>query len=88
MHMGHTAAINIHQQILHEQFGTTPKFLEILKFEPMIALAVGKEAVMYGPGDGTTWGSEQMEMMFGNDLGWSSKLSYLSWIQVHSGQCC
>jgi len=39
----------------------------------MIALAVGKKAVLYGPAEGTTWGEDKMEMMFGEDLGWTSK---------------
>jgi hypothetical protein len=35
----------------------------------MIALAMGKKAVLYGPQEGTTWGEAQMEQMFGEDWG-------------------
>lgn len=73
--MGCTAAVNIHQLMLQETFGTPAKFVEIEEFPPMIALAVGNKAVLYGPEDGVTWGEEQMDMMFGKDLGWSSEFT-------------
>ena len=77
MFMGYTAAVNIHQQLLQQHFKTTPKLVHINEIPPMIALAVGKKAVLYGPQEGTTWGEAQMEMMFGDDLGWTSKCSLL-----------
>jgi NADH dehydrogenase FAD-containing subunit len=73
MYMGHNAAVNIHQQLLQKHFTKVPKFIEISEVPPMIALAVGKKAVLYGPEDGTTWGEDKMEAMFGNDLGYTSK---------------
>lgn len=73
MFMGCIAAVNIHQQMLQSAFGSIPKFVEINEIPPMIALAVGKQAVLYGPREGTTWGEAEMEMMFGQDLGWTSK---------------
>lgn len=75
MFMGYTAAVNIHQQLLQQNFNTTPKFVPISEIPPMIALAVGKKAVLYGPEEGMTWGEDKMEMMFGEDLGWTSKYS-------------
>ena len=75
MFMGFHAAFNIHQQMIQKAFGTSPKFLEVSEFQPMIALAMGKQAVLYGPEEGTTWGETQMEMMFGKDLGWTSKFT-------------
>lgn len=74
MYMGFVAAVNIHQQLLQKRYAKVPKFEEIPEFEAMIALAVGKKAVLYGPEDGTTWGESQMKMMFGDDLGFSSEL--------------
>jgi hypothetical protein len=73
MAMGHIAAANIHQQLLHRETGKAPEWIEFPVVSPMIALAVGKQAVMYGEEDGTTWGEENMKMMFGNDLGFTSK---------------
>ena len=81
MFMGYTAAVNIHQQMLQGAFRTEPKFVEINEIPPMIALAVGKKAVLYGPQEGTTWGEAQMEMMFGEDLGWTSKFSKI-WLKT------
>ena len=80
MHMGHYAAVNIHQQMLHQRTGTVPKFVELSDFSPMIGLAIGKKAVCYDPTAGTTFGEEPMEVMFGDDLGNTSMtiLAYLS----------
>lgn len=77
MAMGHISAVNIHQQLLKAKFGTEPKFVEFPEVPPMIALAVGKQAVAYGEADGTTWGEELMKVFFGDDLGFSSKLFFV-----------
>lgn len=77
MHMGAVAANNIHQLLLHDQHGYTPRLLEIPQFENMIAVAIGTKAVMYSPQDGTTSGEEQMKQMFGKDLGWSIVWNYI-----------
>jgi NADH dehydrogenase FAD-containing subunit len=73
MAMGHIAAVNIHQQLHKAKFGTEPKFVEFPEVPPMIALAIGKQAVVYGQGVGTTWGEDLMKMFFGEDLGFTSK---------------
>ncbi|RDW78292.1 FAD protein [Coleophoma crateriformis] len=75
-HMGSYAAINIHQQLL-EKMGVKPNFVALDEYPAMIALAVGKQAVLYGPDDGTTWGRDKMEMMFGEDLGWTICWNYM-----------
>jgi NADH dehydrogenase FAD-containing subunit len=75
MAMGHIAAVNIHQQLLQQSTGKLAKFLEFPHVSPMIALAVGKEAVMYGEESGTTCGKAEMEMMFGQNLGFDSLYS-------------
>jgi len=72
MHMGHVAAVNIHQQLLSKEIGCMPKFTEIPPFPDMIALAVGNEAVVYSPADGTASGEDQMKLFFGDDLGRTS----------------
>jgi hypothetical protein len=73
MAMGHSAAVNIHQQMLHSHFGTEPRFTELEEYPPMIALAVGKTAVVYDPQGGTRAGEEWMARFFGHDLGLESK---------------
>lgn len=55
--------------MLHCAFGSVPKFVELNRIPAMIALAMGKKAVLYGPQEGTTWGEAQMEQMFGEDWG-------------------
>lgn len=77
MAMGHIAATNVYQQLLKAKFGTEPKFAEFPEVPPMIALAVGKQAVLYGEKEGTTWGEDKMQTMFGSDLGWSICWNYL-----------
>jgi len=78
MAMGNVAAANIHQQLLQQQqLGKTPKFVNFPEVPPMIALAVGKQAVLYGQEDGTTCGEDLMEIMFGVDLGYSSMFLFL-----------
>ncbi|OCL04401.1 hypothetical protein AOQ84DRAFT_400144 [Glonium stellatum] len=71
MHMGYYAAMNIYQQILSHAFGIIPKFMELQEIPPMIGLAVGKKAVCYSPTSGTSSGEDLMELMFGDDLGYS-----------------
>lgn len=77
MHMGHHAAMNIHQLILEKQIGKAPELLVFPAVPPMIALAVGKSAVTYDPEGGTKSGEEQMKIYFGDDLGRSSKFHML-----------
>ncbi|KIX08832.1 uncharacterized protein Z518_03489 [Rhinocladiella mackenziei CBS 650.93] len=69
MHMGQYAAQNIHQLMLKQVQGTKPKFMELDEIPPMIGIAIGKQAVAYYPGDGTTFGEDMMQKLFGDDLG-------------------
>lgn len=100
LHMGNTAAVNIHQLLLQSHYASSfpsnhlstsnpipeinlevkavkakfePKFQEWPEIPPMIAIAIGKQAVMWGKEDGTKCGEEEMQMMFQDDLGWQSK---------------
>ncbi|TAQ90088.1 hypothetical protein B7494_g1607 [Chlorociboria aeruginascens] len=77
MAMGHNAAINIHQRMVEKMTGKEPNFVEFPEVPPMIALAIGKQAVLYGPEGDTTSGEDAMEMMFGNDLGLKSMMPFL-----------
>jgi hypothetical protein len=72
MAMGHNAAFNIHQQMVESQFGHKPNFIEFPEVPPMIALAVGKKAILYSPREGTQSGAEVMQNFFGDDLGLNS----------------
>lgn len=76
--MGYAAATNIYQQILEKEINQKPKFLEIEQFDNRMALAVGKEAVVYAPGHGLNWGKASMDRFFGDDLGYSSTLNLMS----------
>jgi hypothetical protein len=73
MGMGHYAAVNIHQHILSGLYGTTPKYVHWPKYPPMIALAVGKQSIMYTPTDGVKSGEDVNKACFGDDLGLTSK---------------
>jgi hypothetical protein len=73
MHHANHIAQNIYQSILRDLVGHEAKFVEIEEAPPMIGLAVGKQAVASGPGMGTIFGEEVMELYFGSDLGFTSK---------------
>ncbi|KAK2003544.1 FAD/NAD(P)-binding domain-containing protein [Colletotrichum falcatum] len=79
MHMGHYAAINVHQMMLAKLTGQThkPRFSELDHIEPMIGLAIGKKAVASGPGVGTTWGEDVMQAYFKDDLGFDNCWNHL-----------
>jgi hypothetical protein len=59
--------------MLSELVSSTPQFSELQEFPAVIGLAVGKQAVCYSPTDGTTAGEDVMAIMFGEDLGYSSR---------------
>jgi NADH dehydrogenase FAD-containing subunit len=75
MAMGHNAAFNIHQQLLEAASDGKHKaeFIELPEVPAMIALAVGRKAVSYSPGNGVQEGVEVMRSFFGEDLGLKSK---------------
>ncbi|PGH13034.1 hypothetical protein AJ79_03871 [Helicocarpus griseus UAMH5409] len=77
MHHGHYVAMNIHQRMLSERFGTAPKFSELQDLPPSMGLAVGKKAVSYSDFDGVTSGEETARLYFGDDLGFSICWNYL-----------
>jgi hypothetical protein len=73
MGMGHYAAVNVHQHILSSLYGTTPKYMHWPEYPPMIALAIGKQSIMYAPAAGIKSGEEVTNSMFGDDLGLTSE---------------
>ncbi|PPJ55366.1 hypothetical protein CBER1_08695 [Cercospora berteroae] len=75
--MGYHASQAIFEQILYEQYGTPKKLAEWPEVPPMIALVVGKKAVVYDPTEGTRSGEEEMELFFGEDLGWKGCWDHL-----------
>lgn len=74
MHAGHYMAYNIHQTIMKHTISHKPKFQELQHVEPMIGLAVGKNAVASGAGMGTISGPDVMQTYFRDDLGFTSEL--------------
>lgn len=75
MSMGYHAAFNIHQKLSQEFLGVEPKYMLFpAEVPPMIAIALGKTAIMHSPVDGNTSGEAVLEMMFRDDLGFASKL--------------
>ena len=72
--MGTRAADNIFQQMLFDLHGIQPKITPWPEVQPMIALAVGKKAVVCDPVGGIRCSEEQMKIFFGEDLGFKRKL--------------
>ncbi|GLI72153.1 hypothetical protein PoHVEF18_000321 [Penicillium ochrochloron] len=73
MHMGHYAAMNIHQQMMAECSGGKPTLKTLNPFPAVIGLALGTKAVSYTPDEGTKHGEELLTSLFGEDMGNSSK---------------
>ncbi|KAI1333568.1 FAD/NAD(P)-binding domain-containing protein [Xylariaceae sp. FL0016] len=76
MHEGKYAALNIHQMILQQIQGHEPVFNELNEIPPMIGLAVGKNAISYGP-EGMNHGPQVMWRFFEDDLGFRIVWDYL-----------
>ena len=75
---GKISAVNIYSQLLAlEDEKRTAELAEFPAVPPMMALAVGREAVAFGPGFDTKSGVDMMEWMFQDDLGWKSTLKHL-----------
>jgi hypothetical protein len=73
MHMGHYAAMNIHQQMMAECSGGKPTLKTLNPFPAVIGLALGTKAVSYTPDEGTKHGEELLASLFGEDMSNSSK---------------
>lgn len=73
MHMGQYVAHNIHQLMLQQLYQDEPRLKELDTIPPMMAIAIGKQAVAYHPSEGTTFGEQVLKSSFGDDLGDSSE---------------
>lgn len=73
MHMGHYAAMNIHQQMLAECTGGKAILKTLNPFPAVIGLALGTKAVSYTPDEGTRHGEELLTTLFGDDMANSSE---------------
>lgn len=74
MHMGQYAAENIHKHMLAECTGEKPTYKELTPFPSVIGLAIGKKCAVYTPDEGTKASEELMDIMFGKDMGNTSKI--------------
>lgn len=76
--MGKVAAVNLYSTLLsREKPDRTLELTEFPEVPPMMALAVGTQAISYGPTQGVLSGEDQMELLFQGDLGWESTIKYL-----------
>lgn len=71
MHMGYYTALNVHQRMQQLVRGTEPKYFTLQKTAPVIALALGDNAVAWG--DEVTYGKDIAERFFSNDVGFMSE---------------
>lgn len=78
MAMGHRAAETVHKQILNDRANVGLKIEPWPEMPPMIALAVGKKAVVYDPTAGCRYGEDQMKIFFDDDLGFKGCWNHLS----------
>lgn len=74
MGMGHHAAVNVHQHILNSLYGASPKYIQWPEYPPMMALAVGHQSIMYNGAGKIESNEDVTKVMFGDDLGLTSKL--------------
>lgn len=72
MFFAQIAIANMHQLMLQAEGGADAKFVDAPPVEPMIALAVGKQAATYYA-DNVASGEEQLKESFGEDLGLTGK---------------
>ncbi|KAJ5188232.1 FAD-dependent pyridine nucleotide-disulfide oxidoreductase [Penicillium cf. griseofulvum] len=83
MHMGHYAAMNIHQHMMAECTGGKPDYQTLQPFPSVMGLALGKMAVSYTPGEGTREGEDLRKSLFGKDMGHT-----ICWNYMRLGEAC
>ncbi|CAG7920245.1 unnamed protein product [Penicillium olsonii] len=77
MHMGHYAAMNIHEHMLEECTGQKPSYQTLSPFPAVMGLAIGKKAVSYTPDEGTREGEDLQKSLFGKDMGHTICWNYM-----------
>jgi hypothetical protein len=82
MAMGRIVATNIFASLLRDEDPSYEfAYAEFPDVPPMMAIAIGKQAVTYGPSVGLKWGVEQLEVNFGHDLSWESTSTEEWWCE-------
>jgi NADH dehydrogenase FAD-containing subunit len=76
MHQGHHVAVNIHQHIRSLRQGCEGQYMELQPVEPVICVAIGKEAACSCPLPGVETGAEVMKLFFEDDLGFERRSSW------------
>ncbi|CAG8358813.1 unnamed protein product [Penicillium salamii] len=77
MHMGHYAAMNIHEHMLEECTGQKPNYQTLSPFPAVMGLAIGHKAVSYTPAEGTREGEDLQKSLFGKDMGHTICWNYM-----------
>lgn len=72
MHMGYYAARNAHQRMQELTFGTPPQYQTLREVPPMIAIALGADAVACHSSGGVESGNDVARRFFGDDVGFNS----------------
>ncbi len=73
MHKGGLAAINIHQRMKQLTFGTEPEYKTLEPVPPMIAIALGDDALAYRNGGEIQSGDDVHSRFFEDDVGFNSE---------------
>jgi len=87
MVMGQIAAHNIYASILNAEAPGIPleeqfKAIDLIRWPPVIGIAIGKQCLTWGADLGLKYGVEVMEGYFQDDLGWASNLKYMQLTDV------
>lgn len=69
--------------MLQHLYQHQPSFKELDPIPPMMAIAIGTQAVAYHPSEGTTFGEQVLKSSFGDDLGDTS--TYL-WLRLRNAR--
>ncbi|CAK7563792.1 MAG: hypothetical protein SEPTF4163_001669 [Sporothrix epigloea] len=69
MHQGYFAAHNCHQRMQELTFGTPAKYQNLKEVIPMIAIALGPDALAYADGGEVQYGKEIANTFFNDDVG-------------------
>jgi hypothetical protein len=68
MYHGYYVALNLWWQIMFDSFEPNPIFMEWSPGPDMMGVAVGKEAVVFTPDDGVTFGEDVLLKPLSTDL--------------------
>lgn len=80
MHQGYFAAHNCHQRMQELTFGTPAKYQNLKEVIPMIAIALGPDALAYADGGEVQYGKEIANTFFNDDVGLKSELTFPAYL--------